>query len=286
MNIIDLHTHTTVSDGSLTPAELVSAAHGAGLGAVAITDHDNIDGVAEALEAGRDLPLEVVPGVEISMNGGPKGSMHLVGLFIDHTDPALDQALRRLQGARAERNPKIAGRFQQMGIPITMEEVSALAGGDQVGRPHFAQALIARKVVGNRGEAFNRFLAVGKPAYVDKFRFSPAEAIALVKAAGGVPILAHPGLLGVGMMAIETLVSRLMDHGLLGIEAYYSEHDNNMTRRLIELAARLGLVVSGGTDFHGSHKKGIHLGVGYGRLRVPAHLLEPIRKLAAQQGGP
>lgn len=281
MPYVDLHTHTTASDGSLTPAELVRAAADAGLAAVAITDHDTIAGVAEALAAGRELPIEVVPGVEISMAGGPKGSMHLLGLFIDHHNPDLKQSLQRLQAARAQRNPQIARRLQELGIPLTMDEVSALAGGGQVGRPHFAQALIARGVVANRGEAFGRFLAAGKPAYVDKFRFQPAEAIAMVKAAGGVPILAHPGLLGLGMAALENLVAELVSHGLAGIEVYYSEHDNNLARRLAALAARRDLVISGGTDFHGDNKKDIHLGVGQGTLRVPDSLLGPIRRLAA-----
>lgn len=284
MDYIDLHTHTTASDGSLSPSELVDAAHEAGLKAVAITDHDTIDGVAEALEAGARLGQEVVPGVEISMQGGPNGSMHLVGLFIDHANPGLAQGLERLQQARAQRNPKIVKRLNALGIDLTMDEVTHCASGGQVGRPHFAQALIQRGVVANRGEAFNRYLAAGKPAYVAKYRFEPAEAIALVLSAAGVPILAHPGLLSAGQPAIEALVRELMPLGLAGLESYYSEYDEATSRWLGQLAGRLGLLASGGTDFHGRQKPDIALGIGRGGLRVPASLLGPLRQRARELG--
>ena len=275
--IIDLHTHTSASDGSLSPAELVAEADAAGLAAVAITDHDNIDGVAEALAAGAGREIEVVPGVEISMAGRPNGSIHLVGLFIDHTDPELNDALHRLQEARRERNPKIAKKLQDLGIAITMDEVRGLAEGEQVGRPHFAKALLKRGVVSNIPEAFNRFLGYGKPAYVDKKRFDPPEAIAMVLKAGGVPILAHPGMLKLGMAGLELLVLELMECGLTGIEVYYPEHDGAFTKKLQYLAARMQLVISGGTDFHGQYKKKISLGTGYGTLRIPVCVLEAIR---------
>ncbi len=277
MDIIDLHTHTTASDGSLTPTELVAAAQRAGLKAVAITDHDTVDGVAEALAAGAALGQAVAPGVEISLQGYPAqglpGSMHLLGLFLDHADPDLGAGLARLQRARAERNPQIVAKFNQLGIPLTLEEVAAFAGGELIGRPHFAQALIARKVVANRGEAFARYLAVGKPAYVAKWRFPPAEGISLLKRAGAVTVLAHPGLFKMGLAGLEALLRRLMADGLDGVEAYYSEHDPAYTRAVLGLAARLGLVVSGGSDFHGGQKPDIALGLGRGDLRVPAGLL-------------
>ncbi len=281
MVIIDLHTHTTASDGSLTPTELVEAARRAGLKAVAITDHDTVDGVAEALAAGQALGQAVVPGVEISLQGyeaqGMPGSMHLLGLFLDHADPGLAAGLARLQGARAERNPQIVAKFNQLGIPLTLEEVEAFAGGELIGRPHFAQALIARKVVANRGEAFARYLAAGKPAYVAKWRFPPAEGIAMLQRAGAVTVLAHPGLFKLGLAGLEALLLRLMADGLDGVEAYYSEHDPAFTRAVLGLAARLGLVVSGGSDFHGGQKPDILLGLGRGNLRVPSALLAGLR---------
>ena len=280
MEIIDLHTHTTASDGSLNPAELVEKAREAGLRALAITDHDTTDGLDRALEAGRRLGLEVVPGVEISCDGGFAGGMHLVGLFIDHHHPELLAGLKRLQRARAERNPKIVANFQRLGIDLSLEEVAALAGGEIISRAHFAQALVQRGLVGNRAEAFNRYLAAGKPAYAPKFRYPPDQAIALIRRAGGVPVLAHPGLLPLAKPQLEPLLAGLKEHGLEGVEALYSEHDTALRRHLTSLAARLELVISGGSDFHGRPKPDVRLGTGLGDLRVPATLLTALRQRA------
>ena len=286
MDIIDLHTHSTASDGSLTPRGLVQAGLKAGLKALALTDHDTVEGVAEALAAGRELGLEVVPGVEISVQGdghsGRPAGLHVLGYFVDHQHPGLLEGLRTLQAARAERNPRIVRKFNELGIPLTMEEVAKHAGGDLVGRPHFAQALIERGIVRDRGEAFARFLAAGAKAYVPKFRFPPAEGLGMLRAAGGVPVLAHPGLLKLSLPELESLVRRLMDHGLEGLEALYSEHDTAIRRALTSLAARLGLAVSGGSDFHGDQKPDIALGLGRGDLRVPPSLLAGLRQRQAK----
>jgi len=279
--LIDLHTHSTASDGTLRPAELARAAAQAGLAAVALTDHDTVDGLAEFLAAGRDLPLETVPGVEISMQG-PSLSLHLVGLFVEPGRGDLTPGLSRLQKAREQRNAAMIQRLKELGIRLEMEEVAAASGGGLVGRPHFAQALIKRGVVRNMGEAFNRFLGAGKPAYVPKFRLEPREAIGLIRSAGGVPVLAHPGLVGIGWASLEKLVGDLKEAGLMGLEVYYSEHDANITRRLAGLAARLRLLVSGGSDFHGASKAGTALGSGKGNLAVPADLLPPLKRAAGR----
>jgi predicted metal-dependent phosphoesterase TrpH len=278
MDLIDLHTHTTASDGSLSPGELVALAARAGLKAVAVTDHDTIDGLDEALAAGSEAGIEVVPGVEISVQGGPTGSMHMLGLLLDHLSPGLVESLARLQLARAERNPKIVQRFNEMGIPMTMEEVAAHAGGELVGRPHFARVLLERGIVRDRGEAFARYLGAGAPAYVAKHRFSPAEGMAMIRAAGGVPVLAHPGMLKLATGDLEKLVRELMRDGLEGIEALYSEHDQAQRNWLTSLAARLGLVISGGTDFHGQAKPDLRLGLGWGDLRVPPGVLAGLKQ--------
>jgi predicted metal-dependent phosphoesterase TrpH len=275
--LIDLHTHSTASDGSLRPAELVRAAQEAGLAAVALTDHDTVEGLDEFLAAGQGAPLETVPGVEISMQVS-EVPLHLVGLYVDHLQEELRQGLSRLQQARADRNPKIVARLNELGIPLTLEEVKACSGGGQVGRPHFAQALVNRGAVHNIGEAFNRFLAAGKAAYVPKFRFKADEAIALIRSAGGAPILAHPGIAKLGWANLERLVGELKEMGLMGMEVYYSDHDPNITRRLAGLAARLRLLVSGGSDFHGEPKPAIALGRGKGGLAIPARLLIPIKR--------
>ncbi|ADK83973.1 PHP domain protein [Desulfarculus baarsii DSM 2075] len=276
--LIDLHTHTTASDGSCRPAEVVAAAKAAGLAAVAITDHDTTAGLDEALAAGRELGLEVIPGVEISVNGGPTGSMHVLGLFVDHHRPDFAQAMERLQEARAQRNPQIAQKLQEMGVAVTMDMVRAHAGGGLVGRAHFAQAMVELGAVANRQEAFGRYLARGKPAYVEKYRLECDQAMALLRAAGGVPVLAHPGLLKQPPTALEALLRQLASMGLEGLEAHYSEHDELLTKRLQAMAGKLGLIVTGGSDFHGAAKPDIRLGTGLGLLRTPASLLEPLRR--------
>ena len=283
MELIDLHTHTTASDGSLTPAELVKAAKDAGLAAVAVTDHDTTAGLDEALQAGKRLDMEVVPGVEISVQRGDNpGGMHMVGLFVDHTEPALAGSLKRLQEARAQRNPKIAARLNQLGIPLTMEEVRSFAGDGQVGRPHFARALVARKAVPDVNQAFERYLAAGKPAYVPKFRFQPDEALDMLRKAKALAILAHPGLLRLPNIEIELLLRGLKQKGLEGVEVQYSDHDSATRSFLASLAHRLDLAVSGGTDFHGAAKPAIRLGTGKGDVRVPVEVLAALKTRRAR----
>ncbi|MCB2188231.1 MAG: PHP domain-containing protein [Deltaproteobacteria bacterium] len=277
MPLVDLHTHTTASDGSLTPRELVALAKEEGLAAVAITDHDTVDGLPEALAAGRELDFPVIPGVEISAQSPEGGSLHLVGLFLQPDHPALLEALATLQAARAERNPKILAKFQALGLPLTWEEVTAQAAGGLVGRPHFARALVARGWVSNLGEAFGRYLGYGKRAYVPKFRFDPARSLALLRAAGAVPVLAHPGLLKMPPAALEALLWELKGQGLAGLEVFYSEHNPAEERRFLSLAGRLGLAPSGGSDFHGGNKQGIRLGRGRGNLKVDAGVLAGLR---------
>jgi len=278
MDLIDLHTHTTASDGSLTPAQLVAAAHRAGLKAVAVTDHDTVAGLEEALAAGRGLAMEVVPGVEISLEVGLAGGAHLLGLWVRPGHPALLKGLAQVQEARRRRNPLILAKLNGLGLALDMTEVNAQAGGGQVGRPHIAMALAAKGYAASTGEAFNRWLKAGGPAYVAKERLSPAQGIGLVRAAGGVPVLAHPGLLDLDRPGLEALARRLRSVGLEGLEAYYSEHDAATQRGLAYLAARLGLVLSGGSDFHGDAKQRIRLGAGKGDLRVPASLLAALKQ--------
>lgn len=277
MDLIDLHSHSTASDGSLSPRELVALAHKAGLKALALTDHDTIAGLDEALAAGRELGIDVIPGVEISINGdellSKPASMHVLGLWVDRHHPGLLAGLKTLQEARARRNPQIVQKFNKLGIPLTLEEVAAYAGGQLIGRPHFARALLERGIVKDRGEAFGRYLAAGAAAYVPKWRFEPRVGIELLRAAGALPVLAHPGMLKLPQFDLESLARRLMDLGLEGLEALYSEHDTATRLGLTRLAARLGLVVSGGSDFHGRPKPEISLGTGLGDLRVPASLL-------------
>jgi predicted metal-dependent phosphoesterase TrpH len=195
MGYVDLHLHTTASDGVMTPSEIVRYAKSKGLQAIAITDHDTIEGLEEGLLEGEKIGFEVVPGVEISAEHSP-GSMHLLGYFLDIHHPLLKGKLDYLQKARAERNPKIIENLNRLGVRISYEEVVKASGGGQVGRPHFAQVLIEKGYVRSFQEAFDRFLKKGAPAYVDKVRFKPEQAISFIKESGGVAVLAHPKTLG------------------------------------------------------------------------------------------
>ncbi|MEW6377703.1 MAG: PHP domain-containing protein, partial [Thermodesulfobacteriota bacterium] len=214
MGYVDLHLHTTASDGVMRPSEIVRYAKVKGLQAIAITDHDTIEGLEEGLSEGERIGFEVIPGVEISAKHSP-GSMHLLGYFLDIHHPLLNERLKYLQKARAERNPKIVEKLNQMGIKVTYEEVLEASGGGQVGRPHFAHVLVERGYVRNFQEAFDRFLKKGAPAYVEKIRFTASEAIHFIREANGVAVLGHPKTLGVdGYSALESLLLQLVEEGL------------------------------------------------------------------------
>jgi len=276
---IDLHTHSTASDGSYSPTELVKLAKEMGLRALALTDHDTIEGLAEFIKTGKELDLETVPGTELSAYF-EKGTLHILGYFIDFHSPKLKDRLKKLQEARAERNPKIVKKLQALGIPITYEEVVAISGGGQIGRPHFAKLLLQKGIVKTFDEAFERFLKRGAPAYVEKDKIFPRECLEIILEAGGIPVLAHPFTLHLENDALEVFVKQLKDWGLRGIEAYYTEHTPEQTAFYLKLAEKYGLCVTGGSDFHGKNKPEIKLGLGYGNLRVPYRLLERLKEVA------
>ena len=277
MDIIDLHAHTTASDGSLHPGELVQLAKDIGLLALAVTDHDTLEGVPEALEYGKALGLEVVQGVEISAEFKP-GTMHVLGYDIDVQNHVIDGKLKALQEGRRTRNPKIISKLREMDIDITMDEVTEVAGGGQIGRPHFAQVLLRKGYVESVQEAFDLYLAKGGPAYLDKFRFFPREAIEVILEAGGLPVLAHPFSLKLDHTTeLESLIAELVEYGLVGLEVYYSKHTPEMTDYYLGLAERFGLAPTGGSDFHGISKSEIQLGKGLGNLAVPYRLLTGLR---------
>lgn len=273
---IDLHTHSVVSDGTDTPAELVRYAKEKGLRAVALTDHDSIDGIEEAEAVGGEAGVEVIPGVELSAEF-PEGAMHFLGLFIDRTVPSFLRRLTVFQAARRERNPKIVKKLQEMGFKITEGEITAAARGGQAGRPHFARVLMEKGYVHSMAEAFERYIGDGGPAYVKKPQPSPEECIALIHEADGVAVLAHPNTLRLPVERLGPLFERLVKAGLDGIEAYYSTHTPEETVRYERLADAWNLAKSGGSDFHGKHKPQIDLGVGRGTLHVPYSLLEELR---------
>jgi len=279
---VDLHVHTTASDGNLSPAEVVRAAKAAGLVAIAVTDHDTVAGLAEALEAGRREGLDILTGVELSADL-PGSTMHILGYEIDPADPALLEALSQIRRDRDERNPRILARLAELGMPLGAEAVRAKARGETVGRPHIAQCMVDAGYVRACDEAFVRYLARGAPAYVERRRASPEEAIQLIRAAGGLAALAHPKQIGRRPAEIRDLATRLAARGLEGIEVYHPDHSSADSATFGLLARDLGLVVTGGTDFHGHVHQGVRLGVGRGNLRVPDEAVQEIRDRLARR---
>ncbi len=279
---IDLHIHTTASDGTLSPAQVISRAVKLGLKAIAITDHDTVAGSKTALQAGIPTAIDFLSGVEIS--AAPPGfypgcgSFHLLGYGIDLENPVLNQTLAKLREARKNRNPQILKRLEQLGIFLNLEEIRRQVGAGQLGRPHIAQALVKKQVVSSIDEAFEKLLGNGKPAYVDKYRVPCDRTIEAIRAAGGIAVVAHPGLLTVESSEMEPLFIRLKKMGIEGVEVYYPEHTAAQTRLFIELARRHGLLMTGGSDFHGTIQPEIEMGSGKGDLCVPYELYERLHK--------
>jgi len=276
---IDLHVHSTASDGTLTPAQILELAQALNLGALAITDHDTIDGSKEALQAGIPASIHFLTGVELSAAPPPflrrSGSFHILGYGIRLDDDELNKTLQVLQQARDDRNPAIIERLGRLGFDMTQAEVVEMVGESQIGRPHIARLMLKKGYVHSIDEAFDRYLGTGKPAYVDKYRISCQRALDIIHGAGGIPILAHPYLLSLEKTAeLEKLVVSLKKTGLEGIEAFYPEHPPQATAFYAELANRHQLLMTGGTDFHGSLKPEIQLGIGTGDFRVPFELYE------------
>jgi len=267
--MIDLHTHSTCSDGTLSPAQLVRSAREAGVTHMALTDHDTVVGLAEAREEAARQGVAFLGGLEISAEY-PPGTMHILGYGFDENSPSLLEKLAYVQQARRDRNPKIVSILNRLGLGVTMDEVADEAGGEVVGRPHFAAVLLRKGHVQSTQEAFDRFLAKGQPAYMDKVRLSPEDSIAAIRAAGGVAVLAHPlQLKASGDEALEAVVSGLAKLGLQGMECYYRNHTEEDTARFLGLARRHDLIPTGGSDFHGSNRPRIRLGIGEGTLKVP-----------------
>lgn len=281
MSRLDLHLHTTHSDGSLTPSEVVRLAHKAGVSALAITDHDITTGIPEASEAGRTLGIEVIPGIEISSLCG-ESELHVLGYFLEWEGPQLNQRLDGARESRHRRNPLIIQRLQALGIDITYEEVRAMAGSDSVGRPHIARVLMNKRIVTSAKDAFDRFLAHGKPAYVPRDLPSPAEAIRWIKEARGLAVLAHPTWVKTPDGVLANVVKQLKTDGLDGIEVHYSTHTARQTREYLSLAKQLNLLITGGSDFHGVTKPDIEVGTGKGSLHVPDSLLSKLKQAAAR----
>lgn len=269
---VDLHAHSTASDGSAAPGAAVELAHQAGVAAFALTDHDTLAGIPEARAAADACGLRLIPGVELSVHL-EKTEVHLLGLHIRDVD-ALQRRLEGIRGHRRTRAEQIVGKLNAVGVPVTVEAVLEAADGGAIGRPHVARALVAGGFVKDSREAFDRYLAAGKPAYVDKERLEIADGIAMIHEAGGIAVIAHPGSEGRREM-IEPLAKAGMD----GVEVRHPSHSRDDEQRLMALAAHFGLVMSGGSDWHGAMQGGRVLGA----MQVPLAWLEAQDARVAQR---
>lgn len=274
---VDLHIHTTASDGTVSPGEAVVMAHDLGLAAVAITDHDTVAGVPEALAAGERLGVEVIPGVELSADYLDR-DVHIVGLFIDPDDPGLAGALAWSRDKRRERNEKLAAAMAADGLPISMDALRAAYPGAVLGRPHIAGWLAEHGLAADAADAFRRYLNKGRPYYLPRERMDLPGAVEAIRSAGGVAVIAHPFHYGFDPDALDAFVRAAVRAGCRAIEVHYSEHTPVRQAEAASLAKRYGLAASGGSDFHGAVKPAIRMGSGVdGTLRVPASVLDGLR---------
>ncbi len=274
---VDLHTHSVASDGSWKACDLVRKASEIGLAAMALTDHDTTAAIGEAVAAGKELGVEIIPGIEISGRYDENGTLHILGYFIDPTRAALQKGLEDFRATRDLRNPKIVDKLRACGMDITLEDVLTEANGAVVGRPHIASVMLKKNYVRSIEDAFSKYLKRGGRAYVEKDTLPPEHAIGLIRAAGGVAVLAHPTFLYLKPAAEKKFFQRLVDGGLGGVETYYSRHNEQDTRHYLDMAKHYDLVPTGGSDFHGATKPDVHLGIGLGNLKVPYEVLDQLR---------
>ncbi len=278
MDRIDLHTHSTASDGTLTPQELATAAKNAGLKACAITDHDTVSGVEKFLETCKKEGIEGIPGIEISAEYS--GEMHIVGLYIDYKDEQFKKKLYSLEHSREIRNIRMVEKCCSMGFEMTVDELleqKENASLDSIGRPHFAKVFIKRGFAKTKDEVFDKYIGKGKPCYVERKLYSPKETIELIKKAGGIAILAHPIFISRDRDKLVELLTELKSYGLDGTECIYSEYDEAFSEMIFGICDRLDLLPSGGSDFHGKNKPDIAIADGRGELCVPYDILERIK---------
>ncbi len=274
---VDLHTHSRVSDGSDDPAALVRKAAAIGLSAIALTDHDTLEGIAEARAAADDVGIEVIPGTEVSAGKGT----HMVVLFLEPGPGPLQDRLAEIRAGREARNARIIGRLNELGIDIALDEVVAEAGAGVVGRPHFAAVLVRKGVVPDTEAAFDEYLATSGRAYVPRLALGAEETARLARASGAVPVLAHPHTVQLDdEEGLAGLLGRLTEAGLVGVEVHYPGYDHTRRRELTAVAEATGLLISGGSDYHGTYKSTIELGSGLGDVSVPSSVLEALRARA------
>ncbi|MBR2383335.1 MAG: PHP domain-containing protein [Anaerotignum sp.] len=278
--IIDLHAHSTASDGTYSPAEVAELAKKLGLSAIALTDHDTIDGLDEFQKTGNALGIETIPGIEFAAlwEKHHRPEIHLVGLGFDPAHPALLSRMQEIRQSRDLRNSKMCEKLSSIGLHITIEEVAANAGGEIITRAHFANVLLQKGYIAKKEDAFSRYISPGLPGYVEREFLTPALCIQTIKEAGGAAVLAHPTLYGLDMEQLEELCEELIPYGLDGIECQYSTYSPAETKAITALAEKMDLLPSGGSDFHGKNKPNIHLGSGKSNLAIPYGFWEELKK--------
>ena len=275
--LIDLHTHSVYSDGTMTPSELVCHAKKEGISAISLTDHDSVDGVCEALEKGREIGIEVVPGIEFSVQS--ETETHILGYYIDVESQALKNVLPKILNTRRERGLETAEKLKKQGIDVSYEDALSLAPGGLVGRAHFARIMTERGYTKSVKEAFERYLSSGKKGYSSRQYLTDEEAIRIIKESGGVSFVAHLHLIRLPDDELYEYLKKLKSAGLDGIEGYYTEYTGQMQSTYQKMASSLSLAISGGTDFHAESKPHISIGRGLGEMKIPYDILTGIKTL-------
>ncbi len=284
MSYIDLHTHTTASDGTISPEELIEYAIKKNLAAIAITDHDTIDGIEPARNhLGDSNAIEIISGIEFSTSSlYLKNDIHILGLYIDEKNSDFIHSLKSIVDSRNIRNEKMLEKLKELGIKLSIEDVIKTSSGGIITRAHFSKAMVEKGYVINNNEAFTKYIGNGCPAFVPRYKLPPDKAIKTIRNAGGVAVLAHPTLYHLNLRELDALIAELCEYGLQGIEGLYSLYNRSEISYLADFAAQYNLVIAGGSDFHGANKSNIDLGTGRGTLKIPYELLEPIKALAIQ----
>ncbi len=275
----DLHTHSTASDGTFSPSELVLQAKKAGLRAIALTDHDTLSGLREFCFTCRENGIEGIPGVEIGAKY--KSEMHILGLFVDYENPEFAAVLEELSRARAERNYKMLEKFQQDGFDLTEEDILSQKGDrdmNSCGRVHFAAVLVKKGYAADHNDAFARFIGRDQPYYVKRKAYPPDKVIQLIHSAGGLAVLAHPIYISKDERILEKVLAELCESGLDGLESYYSQYTPEFTEVCLRLCEKFDLLPTGGSDFHGKNKPNIPIGVVDGGMGVPYRVVEDLKK--------
>lgn len=287
--MVDLHVHSIFSDGSYSPRELVEYALTHNISAFALTDHDTVAGLPQALFCAKELSgrvceanpegktVEVIPGIEFSTEYEGR-DIHIVGLYIDHTDERFTSHLDEFVASRERRNEKICALLTEHGVPITYSAIKARFPGSVITRAHYARFLSEEGYVKSMSEAFDRYVGDHAPCFIPREKISPAQAVTLIRAVGGIPVLAHPTLYHMSTERLKGLTAYLKEAGLMAIEGIYSTYSVSETREMQAIAKEFGLAISGGSDFHGDNKPGLHFGTGYGKLYIHEDILDNLKK--------